>query len=206
MITDALKKIDAGDMYQAIFEFPDQLADSMRIGESIELQHEYQGINNIVVAGMGGSAIGGDVANMLVGNKLTIPLQVVRNYHLPSWVNSSTLVICSSYSGNTEETLSVYQDAKTKGFLLGDNGRIRSTPSAVRVRAVVVIGIHDDRETDFFHVTHAGDHPGTVLGFSDGWQQDRRQDGHNGNDNQKFYESKARSAKPVTPHMTSSTI
>ena len=64
---------------------------------------------------MGGSAIGGDVAKILTNNELKVPLIISRNYNLPNWVNKNTLVICSSYSGNTEETLASFQDAKDRG-------------------------------------------------------------------------------------------
>ena len=68
----------------------------------------------MVIAGMGGSAIGGDVVRLLLSSYNNIPITVSRNYNLPSWVDENSLVICSSYSGNTEETLSSFDDAKNK--------------------------------------------------------------------------------------------
>ncbi len=68
-------------------------------------------IQNIVVSGLGGSAIAGDVFANLFGRELNIPYFVNRNYMLPQFVNESTLVIISSYSGNTEETISSLNDA-----------------------------------------------------------------------------------------------
>ena len=68
----------------------------------------------IVIAGMGGSAIGGDINNMLLRDDLAIPLIVSRNYNIPKWANKHTLVIVSSYSGDTEETLSAFDDALLK--------------------------------------------------------------------------------------------
>ncbi len=67
--------------------------------------------DKIVVCGMGGSAISGDLLKDLFRNNLNIPIQVSREYHLPSYVNEKTLVFCISYSGNTEETLSQFVDA-----------------------------------------------------------------------------------------------
>jgi glucose/mannose-6-phosphate isomerase len=61
---------------------------------------------------MGGSAIGGDLCRVLILDEMPVPVIVIRNYRLPAWVNANTLVICSSYSGNTEETLSVFQQAR----------------------------------------------------------------------------------------------
>ena len=63
---------------------------------------------------MGGSAIGGDLVKLLAKNELKIPFVISRNYKLPNWVNQNTLVICSSYSGNTEETLSCFDDSLNK--------------------------------------------------------------------------------------------
>ena len=72
-------------------------------------------MNNIIIAGMGGSAIGGDVVYSLIKNEIKIPFVVNRGYDLPAWANSSTLIICSSYSGNTEETISILEEAKSLG-------------------------------------------------------------------------------------------
>ncbi|MFH1852728.1 MAG: bifunctional phosphoglucose/phosphomannose isomerase [Candidatus Neomarinimicrobiota bacterium] len=109
-------KYDPQNMYQAIYDFPDHIADAIRIGAAIVLNQDYTDVHSIVVAGMGGSAIGGDVANMLVGEQLSVPVKVVRGYKLPNWANVKTLVICSSYSGNTEETLAIYAEARTRGI------------------------------------------------------------------------------------------
>ena len=70
---------------------------------------------SLVITGLGGSAISGDLARAAAGNAIKIPLFVNRDYSLPSFVNTSTLVIACSYSGNTEETLSVYAQAKAVG-------------------------------------------------------------------------------------------
>ncbi len=105
-------EIDPQNMFQAIYDFPDHMADAIRIGSAINLKNDYSGIKNIVLAGMGGSAIGGDVAHMLISADIKIPFKVSRGYTLPNWVGVDTLVICSSYSGNTEETLSAFAEAR----------------------------------------------------------------------------------------------
>ena len=68
-------------------------------------------IKNIIVSGLGGSAISGDLMANLLQNEIAIPFQVNRNYSLPNYVDSSTLLLASSYSGNTEETISVLNEA-----------------------------------------------------------------------------------------------
>ena len=94
-------EIDKDDMYQSIWDFPENIIDAIELSENITLKNEYRDVNNIIIAGMGGSAIGGDVVYSLIKNKIKIPFVVNRGYDLPAWANSSTLIICSSYSGNT---------------------------------------------------------------------------------------------------------
>lgn len=111
-------QIDPQNMFDAIYRFPDQMEDAIEIGQAFNLQNDYKTINNIVLAGMGGSAIGGDVVRTIVADELEVPFFVSRNYALPNWVDKHTLVICSSYSGNTEESLSAYADAKSKDAMI----------------------------------------------------------------------------------------
>ena len=108
------KRMDPENMYKSIWEFPDNLNEAFELGNAIKLKNTYTDIDNIVVAGMGGSAIGGDVLASLESAKLDIPLIVCRGYTLPNWVSNKTLVICSSYSGNTEETLGALDNAINK--------------------------------------------------------------------------------------------
>ena len=72
-------------------------------------------IHNVIILGMGGSAIGGDLVAGLIADECKTPIMVHRNYDLPAWVNENTLVIGSSYSGNTEETLSGWEQAGKRG-------------------------------------------------------------------------------------------
>ena len=107
--------IDPENMHKLIFDFPDHIVQALKIGKKITNHNHYEDIQNIVIAGMGGSAIGGDLVKLLTKNELKIPFVISRNYKLPNWVNQNTLVICSSYSGNTEETLSCFDDSLNKG-------------------------------------------------------------------------------------------
>lgn len=74
----------------------------------------HEGLQHIFIAGMGGSAIGAAMAGDLLRDSLQIPYSIVRDYQLPSYAGTHTLVICSTYSGNTEETLSCFEDARLK--------------------------------------------------------------------------------------------
>ena len=88
-------------------------------GQAEQLRQQYEfdapvadGIQNIVLAGMGGSALAGEFIKAWLGNRLSIPFEIVRGYDLPNYVGENTLLILSSYSGNTEETLSCFEQAK----------------------------------------------------------------------------------------------
>jgi glucose/mannose-6-phosphate isomerase len=76
-------------------------------------------ITKVVVAGMGGSALAALVAKTWLADRLTIPFEVIREYDLPAYVDASTLVIASSYSGNTEETIESLRQAKERGAVVG---------------------------------------------------------------------------------------
>lgn len=87
-----------------------------QLSSSLELLftgNESTEIRQVIVAGMGGSALAGDVAQDWL--ELGVPLQVVRDYQLPAYVGAQTLVIASSFSGNTEETLAALREAQRKG-------------------------------------------------------------------------------------------
>ena len=112
------KDIDTQNMFGSIWNFPDNIIEAMKIGSSIVLQNDFSKVEKVIVAGMGGSAIGGDVTGALIENELDIPFIVIRGYQLPNWVDDRTLVICSSYSGDTEETLSAFDDAQSRNALI----------------------------------------------------------------------------------------
>jgi glucose/mannose-6-phosphate isomerase len=109
---DRMKQIDTQDMIGLINGLPDQLADAWELGQKLPLPN-FENIQQIVVVGMGGSAIGADLLAAYAEPFLSVPLIVQRSYTLPSWAaGEHTLVICSSHSGNTEETLSGFEQAK----------------------------------------------------------------------------------------------
>lgn len=106
---------DNSGMFSIISAFPEQLKQAFDIGINIALKNEYPGINTIIITGLGGSAIGGDLIRSYLQYEINIPIQVNRNYYLPAYAGKNTLVIVSSYSGDTEETISAYNDAVKKG-------------------------------------------------------------------------------------------
>lgn len=100
-------------MLDDILAIPDHLRDALWRVESARL--EPGDAAGLMVCGMGGSAIGGDLAAAALGNRLTRPLFTVRGYELPSWATPDWTVLCSSYSGNTEETLACFAAAEALG-------------------------------------------------------------------------------------------
>jgi glucose/mannose-6-phosphate isomerase len=98
-------------MRSLLESFPDQVRVAADKARNLSLP-SVRNARNLVITGLGGSAIGGDVARSVLGESLPIPLIVNRDYRLPSFVASDSIVIACSYSGNTEETLSAYQDAR----------------------------------------------------------------------------------------------
>ena len=108
------RDLDKSDMQGAIMAFPDQMRKSFEIMKKWSSKKDYSDIQKIIILGMGGSAIGGDVARVLVQNYCSVPIIVIRSYTVPQWVNSETLILTSSYSGNTEETLTAFSQCQER--------------------------------------------------------------------------------------------
>ena len=107
---------DPKDMLGLVRKFPQQCREAAVIARQIVLPSApREEIRHVVVTGLGGSAIGGDFARCLMDEYGRVPLLVNRDYTLPDYVGPHTLVIALSYSGNTEETLSAYAEAKEAG-------------------------------------------------------------------------------------------
>jgi glucose/mannose-6-phosphate isomerase len=110
--------IDPDDMLGRIAELPQQCRDAWANVQNLELPPEYRQVNKIVVLGMGGSAIGGDLLRALAEPECALPIVINRDYTVPAFVDAETLVIASSYSGNTEETLAAFEEASKRGAAL----------------------------------------------------------------------------------------
>ena len=105
----AMGRADPGGMLGLVAELPHQLEEAWHISRSLSLPWEPP--RTVAVLGMGGSAIGGDLVRGIWSDRLTVPLEVVRSDELPAWVGPDTLVIASSKSGRTEETISALSTA-----------------------------------------------------------------------------------------------
>jgi glucose/mannose-6-phosphate isomerase len=128
-----------GDMLDAVKAMPDHLRDALwRIESARASAMEAPAA---FVCGMGGSAIGGDLAVAALADRLTKPMIVARSYELPAWAPAGSAVLCSSYSGDTEETLACYAAAEALGAqrLVATTGG--ELAAAARADGVPVIGL-----------------------------------------------------------------
>ena len=160
MILDDLqqiKSIDEGDMYGKIQGLPDQLLTSWNKGQQLPLPQEKE-IKQILIAGMGASAIGADLAAAYAAPTCPVPIFVLRDYDLPAWATGSqTLVIACSYSGDTEETVSAFSQAQERGcsrIAISNGGKISEMARAANV--------------PFWNLNHQGQSR-TAVGLSFGY-------------------------------------
>jgi glucose/mannose-6-phosphate isomerase len=111
-------RLDPSDMLGRVLGFPAQMEEAWKIGEAFASRAEAlraKPFERVVVCGMGGSAIGGDLARSYFGERSRVPILSCRDYFLPANLARGALVVVSSYSGNTGETLSAYEAALTHG-------------------------------------------------------------------------------------------
>lgn len=123
--TDEIKNADPDGYLEILQKTPEMCRD---IWEKFKAEnYEFEEFDKVVVCAMGGSAIGADMARFLVEKHTSLPIQIVRDYNLPNWVDEKTLAIVNSYSGNTEETLSGFVDARNRGaqiFAIASGGKL----------------------------------------------------------------------------------
>lgn len=103
------------EMKQLVDNFSKQLSEALQIGRNSKIQPSKNSIQNIVISGLGGSGIGGSIVSQLVEAECSAPITIIKGYFLPAFVGKNTLLIISSYSGNTEETLNAMQMGIEKG-------------------------------------------------------------------------------------------
>tara|TARA_Y100000310_G_C20658222_1_gene803165 strand:+ start:630 stop:1598 length:969 start_codon:yes stop_codon:yes gene_type:complete len=135
--------LDSQNMLQVIKEFPKQCREALSLPKGISASGQ---VDNIIVTGMGGSAMGGDLLRIYLSDT-NIPVYVNRDYKVPNFVNENSLVFVVSYSGNTEETLSSLNDAKEKnaqiigitsgGKLAEECEKVIQIPSGLQPRAAL---------------------------------------------------------------------
>jgi glucose/mannose-6-phosphate isomerase len=145
-------------MIDDVLGIPDQLRDALWRIESARLESAPSA--GLFVCGMGGSAIGGDLAAAALGDRLTGPMITVRGYALPSWATPEWTVLCSSYSGETEETLACLEAAEALGarrVVAGTGGPLVDRARETEVPVVGLPGIFQPRAAVAYMVVVAAE-------------------------------------------------
>lgn len=122
---EGMREIDKSNTLAFYINAANHYRESIKKAEKVKL--EYQTPENVVIAGMGGSAIGGEILKDFTRNTAQVPVEVSREYHLPAYASKKTLAIIASYSGDTEETLSSFLDAlnrKCMVFCVSSGGNL----------------------------------------------------------------------------------
>ena len=153
LLTDAAAQ-DPQDMRAAVRAFPDHLDVGWTRAAPVdvldrffeaptEMAFDRDAVTSVVLVGMGGSAIGGDLVRTLVRAESPVPFEVVRDYTLPAYVSEGTLVVASSYSGGTEETLSAFAEAVQRGarvVVVTSGGEIADRAEAAGFPTITIPG------------------------------------------------------------------
>ena len=105
------KTIDKQNMYSALKNFSSQIRDGWRLAENFKFEE----FNRIIITGMGGSCLFGEILKSYLFKNFKIPIDLNKNYTLPEHINKKTLLIVSSYSGNTEEAIEAFRFGNRKG-------------------------------------------------------------------------------------------
>jgi glucose/mannose-6-phosphate isomerase len=139
---EAIAQVDPSGQLSDVLALPDHLRDALWRVESA-IMNEWDTPGGLVVAGMGGSAIGGALACAALGDHASRPIFVTRAYGLPPWTTPETTVLCASYSGNTEETLACYEAAGALGaqrVVVTTGGRLAELARTDRVPVIPLPG------------------------------------------------------------------
>lgn len=130
-------------MKDLVAAFTQHVREAMEIGSNASLTPSAHPIRNVLVTGLGGSGIGGTIVAQVMEKQLSVPLLVNKDYFLPNFVDQHTLVIVSSYSGNTEETLYALEAAMAKGAKITcvtSGGKIGATAKEQGLDLVTIPG------------------------------------------------------------------
>jgi len=132
----AFKQSDPEGMLRCINEMPKLCQQAWQMAMQFDLPPDYSRVNKVVIFGMGGSAIGGDLVSSLAESEAKIPVIVYRGYNPPIFIDAQTLVIASSYSGMTEETLSAFQqtlEIDSKKLAITTGGELKTMAGAKNI-------------------------------------------------------------------------
>ncbi len=123
-----VRELDVSGMLTHLNSFPTQCRQAWKDVQRFELPRDYRDISTVIILGMGASAIGGDIVRRLATVESTRPVVVHRDYCLPAFIDERTLIIASSYSGNTEETLSAFNESlktRARKLVVTSGGKLK---------------------------------------------------------------------------------
>lgn len=140
-LPEQIEQVDREGMLKAIEDFPQQCKEAMAIGEKAEIVAPSD-VSSVVVLGMGGSGIGGDMVKVLLEGEIKVPVCVVKGYELPAFVDEKVLVFVVSYSGDTEETLATFEEARLRRranvVAITSNGRLKERATEERISLIEI--------------------------------------------------------------------
>ena len=148
-------------MNDYINDFTNHLKEAMEIGDAANLKKSEKFFNNILICGLGGSGIGGTIINDIISPLANIPILSTKDYSIPNFVDENTLVIASSYSGNTEETiyaLEKCQSRNTEICIITSGGKLKTIAEENNYNQIIIPGDHPPRAmfgyafTELFYV------------------------------------------------------
>jgi glucose/mannose-6-phosphate isomerase len=134
--TAALSAGDPSDMLGAVTRAPRQWREGIERAEAVQGLPSVDGVRAVVACGMGGSGIAGDVLAAVAAARMRVPVAVVKGYTLPAYIGPETLVLAISYSGNTEETLSCFEQAQEKKariIAISTGGKVAERAAAAKI-------------------------------------------------------------------------
>jgi glucose/mannose-6-phosphate isomerase len=143
---DKLKSVDTGNILDTIRRLPDQVEQVWKEIFAVERPQKCSHAANVVIAGMGGSALGGRIIDSLIVDRSRTPIEVFTQFHIPNYVGENTLVILSSYSGSTQETLSDLNDAlkrRAQIFAITTGGALAEYIKKGQIDGYIIDPIHN---------------------------------------------------------------
>lgn len=140
----AVERIDSLGMFEAAAAFPEQIETAIATAHAVEGLADGEQIDNVLVLGMGGSGVSGDLLAQIAGPFMPVPVVVVKGYEPPSYVNERTLVFAMSFSGDTEETLEAVSTAANAGGRIVAVTRGGALGELCRSWGAPIIGIAED--------------------------------------------------------------
>lgn len=138
---ETYRLLDPSGMLRHLVQFPEQCQRAWHNATDFGYPKDYLKVDKVVIAGMGGSAIGGDFIRRLAMLENTLPVWVHRDYGLPPYVDRNTLLIFSSYSGNTEETLSCFSESlrtQARKIVLTTGGKLKALAEKERIPVLTI--------------------------------------------------------------------